>query len=70
MLTTFGTFWAGEGFGVEWPFADAFLLALAAIYLIASFVLVTQLKQHKQRQQAIANAVQDTINAPEQEVLH
>src|SRR5690349_16818367 len=25
MLTTFGTFWTVEGFGVEWPFADAFL---------------------------------------------
>ncbi len=43
MLTTFGTFWAGEGFGVAWPYADAFLLVLAAIYLLASFVLVTTL---------------------------
>src|SRR2546430_8357656 len=41
MLTTFGTFWAGEGFGVVWPYADAFLLVLAAIYLLASFALVT-----------------------------
>src|SRR5205807_1864027 len=39
MLTTFGTFWGGEGFGIEWPFTDAFLLVLAAIYLLASFIL-------------------------------
>jgi len=52
MLTTFGTFWAGEGFGVIWPFSDAFLLALAALYLIASFALVATLKQTKQRRLA------------------
>lgn len=55
MLTTFGTFWAGEGLGVTWPFADLFLFALAAIYLLASFVLVSWLKQVKQQQLALAN---------------
>lgn len=54
MLTTFGTFWLGEGFGVEWPLSDAFLLILMAIYLSASFLLVVWLKQvRKQRAQAI-----------------
>ena len=62
MLTTFGTFWAGEGFGVTWPYADAFLLALAALYLVASFVLVTSLKQGKQRRLATAHA--DTLATP------
>lgn len=56
MLTTFGTFWAGEGFGVEWPFTDAFLLVLAALYLLASFVLVLALRQSKQRRLATAKA--------------
>ena len=32
MLTTFGTFWGGEGVGVRWPGSDAFLVALLAIY--------------------------------------
>jgi uncharacterized membrane protein len=49
MLTSFGTFWAGEGFHVTWPYADAFILVLAATYLVASFLLVTTLKQIKQR---------------------
>src|SRR5947199_324716 len=31
MLTTFGTFWAGESFGINWPFSDLFLLLLAAL---------------------------------------
>jgi uncharacterized membrane protein len=57
MLTTFGTFWLGEGFGVQWPLSDAFLLILVAIYLGASFLLTVWLKQVKkqQRAQAIEN---------------
>ncbi|MEO7020350.1 MAG: hypothetical protein ABI234_09395 [Ktedonobacteraceae bacterium] len=50
MLTSFGTFWAGEGFGVNWPYADAFIIVLAALYLLAAFVLVLWLKQVKVRQ--------------------
>jgi uncharacterized membrane protein len=52
MLTTFGTFWLGEGFGVEWPLSDAFLLILIAIYLGASFLLTIWLKRVKQQQRA------------------
>jgi uncharacterized membrane protein len=54
MLTTFGTFWLGEGFGVEWPLSDAFLLILIAIYLGASFLLIVWLKQVRKQQQAQA----------------
>jgi uncharacterized membrane protein len=54
MLTTFGTFWTGEGFGVAWPLADVFLLILAAIYLCAAFLLITWLKQVKKQLQARA----------------
>ncbi len=52
MLTTFGTFWLGEGFGVEWPLSDAFILILAAIYLVASFLLTFWLKRVKKQQPA------------------
>jgi uncharacterized membrane protein len=54
MLTTFGTFWTGEGFGVAWPLEDVFLLILAAIYLCAAFLLIAWLKQVKKHQQAQA----------------
>jgi uncharacterized membrane protein len=70
MLTSFGTFWGGEGFGVVWPYADAFILALAALYLLASFILVMILKQRKQKQVAMADMPQDPVEVPEQEVLH
>ncbi len=54
MLTTFGTFWLGEGFSVNWPLSDVFLLILAAIYLGASFLLIAWLKEVKRQQQARA----------------
>ena len=71
MLTTFGTFWMGEGFGVKWPFSDIFLLILVAIYLSASFVLIAWLKRVKKQQRAqvmekqavpIATQTQETLS--------
>lgn len=44
MLTSFGTFWGGEGLGIEWPGADLFLLGLIAAYLLLSFLLVVWLR--------------------------
>jgi uncharacterized membrane protein len=38
MLVTFGTFWAGEGVGIDWPGSDAILVVLLAAYLLASLV--------------------------------
>jgi uncharacterized membrane protein len=67
MLTSFGTFWAGEGFGYNWPLADVFILILVALYLLASFILVTWLKQVKQRQVAMASTDRDTMVTAEQE---
>jgi uncharacterized membrane protein len=40
LLTTFGTFWAGEGLRVNWPGNDLSLLWLAAVYVAAGLVLV------------------------------
>ena len=31
MLTSFGTFWAGEGVGIDWPGGDAALAALIVV---------------------------------------
>jgi len=40
MLITFGTFWSGEGLGVEWPAGDLALVWLGAVYVVAALVLV------------------------------
>ena len=70
MLTTFGTFWTAEGFGVEWPLSDVFLLILAAIYLCAAFLLIRWLKQVKKQQQAwaIENTSVPTIAQTEEAI--
>src|SRR3954471_5002832 len=36
MLVTFGTFWAGEGIGIEWPAGDLTIAILLAIYVAAA----------------------------------
>ena len=45
MLTTFGTFFAGEGIGVKWWNSDASILWLIAVYAIGSVILVQILKR-------------------------
>lgn len=46
MLVTFGTFWAGEGLGVNWPMADLFLFVLIAFFLLLTAVIVNWLKPY------------------------
>jgi len=38
MLTGFGTFWAGEGIGIDWPAGDAAIPALLAGYLLLALL--------------------------------
>jgi hypothetical protein len=45
MLTSFGTFFAGEGLGVDWWHGDVVLLPLIAGYAIASLLLVEYLRR-------------------------
>lgn len=44
MLTSFGTFWGGEGIGINWWHTDVFLPILVVFYLIVAGVLVFWLK--------------------------
>jgi uncharacterized membrane protein len=45
LLTTFGTFWAGEGAGVSWPGADGALLAILVFLAVASYAAVRTLRR-------------------------
>jgi len=47
MLTSFGTFWATEGLGVNWPASDAAILALVAVYLLISFAYIGVLRRRR-----------------------
>ncbi|HZC06927.1 MAG TPA: hypothetical protein VE338_14935 [Ktedonobacterales bacterium] len=66
MLTSFGTFWGGEGVGITWPGEDLFLLALVAFYLLVSFALVTWLRPYGKTRASAAGAAQ----APAIEEVH
>ena len=68
MLTTFGTFWSGESFGINWPFSDLFLLLLAALYLVASALLITAIKRRKPREALATTTSQASILSQEKEV--
>ena len=49
LLTTFGTFWAGEGLHVGWPGGDFALLWLGAFYVVAALVLVRVVSSWRRR---------------------
>jgi len=75
MLTAFGTFWAGEGIRIatsgahfEWPYADLSIIFLAALYLLASYVLVTWLKRTKQRV-VTSSSTEGGVQAIKEEVI-
>jgi uncharacterized membrane protein len=40
MLITFGTFWAGEGVGIEWPTGDTTLILLLAGYVAVGLAAI------------------------------
>lgn len=44
LLTSFGTFWAAEGVGVEWPGTDVALLGLLVFYTVIAYGLVRALQ--------------------------
>jgi uncharacterized membrane protein len=50
LLTTFGTFWSGEGAGVSWPGADAALLGILALMLTTSLLAVRVLRHERDRE--------------------
>jgi uncharacterized membrane protein len=49
VLTSFGTFFAAEGLGVDWPLGDAALLLVLAAWLVVSQALARVLAGHGRR---------------------
>lgn len=41
LISAFGVFWFGEGIGITWPFEDAAILGLAAVFLLVSAAAVS-----------------------------
>lgn len=49
ILSIFGTFWMGEGVGIEWPAADAFLFILLGVLALATFALIVYFRRSKRQ---------------------
>ena len=47
MLSAFGMFWTGEGFGVVWPGADLAIVAFVALFLATGLAAVALLNRRK-----------------------
>jgi uncharacterized membrane protein len=63
MLTSFGTFFAGEGLGVLWWRDDLSLLPLIAVYGLASLLCVMFLKRPKPASSRVDNVVVRSLRA-------
>jgi uncharacterized membrane protein len=58
MLTSFGTFWGGEGLGISWWHEDVFLPILVVLYLGVSGILVLWLKAYAPSAHAMTRAAE------------
>jgi uncharacterized membrane protein len=58
MLTSFGTFWGGEGLGISWWHEDVFLPILVVLYLGVSGILVLWLKSYAPSTHAMTGAAE------------
>jgi uncharacterized membrane protein len=65
MLTTFGTFWGGEGLGIEWWHEDLFLLVLLGVYFSFTWGLVLWLRRTAPKPPAISTPIQDPARRQE-----
>ena len=60
IITSFGTFWSGEGLHVIWPLSDFFIIILAAFYLAVSLGIIAMLKSRKAAQEKETEDISET----------
>jgi Ca2+/H+ antiporter, TMEM165/GDT1 family len=53
MLVSFGTFWSGEGVGVDWPGSDLALPVLVGVYAAVAWVTVSILRRERAGVEAV-----------------
>jgi uncharacterized membrane protein len=68
MLTSFGTFWGGEGVGIQWWHEDLFIVILVGLYLVAAGALVLWLRPYAE-QRPPTTAAEPIAGATREEVL-
>jgi Ca2+/H+ antiporter, TMEM165/GDT1 family len=45
LISSFGVFWVGEGFGFRWPGQDLSILGLVGGFLLVSLIFVTAVRR-------------------------
>jgi uncharacterized membrane protein len=63
LLSSFGTFWVGEGIGLAWPGADWAILGLIAVHLVTALLLVAICSALHKRRPARASASRKRVTA-------
>ena len=61
MLITFGTFWAGEGVGIEWPAGDLTIVILLAFYAASAMVAIWSCRRTLELRRGRGGAVADRV---------
>ena len=56
MLVAFGTFWGGEGIGIEWSLGDWTILVLTALYTTIAWAAVTVLRRNAARPRTLTGS--------------
>jgi len=57
LLVAFGTFWGGEGIGVEWSLGDWTIVLLAGLYLAVALILVASLRRLETGRRVAAGSI-------------
>jgi uncharacterized membrane protein len=65
MLTSFGTFWGGEGLGIQWWHEDLFLLVLVGVYLTYTWGLVLWLRRTAPKPPVVSSPERDASQQQE-----
>jgi uncharacterized membrane protein len=63
MLTSFGTFWGGEGAGARWPAGDGALLAIVPVTLAFALAMVAVLRRRTSASPTPAPAKEPVVRA-------
>jgi uncharacterized membrane protein len=63
MLTSFGTFWGGEGAGAHWPGGDAALLVIVPATLAAGTLMTAMLRRRGRRDSEAGTPAEAVVRA-------
>ena len=66
MLSSFGTFWIGEGYGVQWPGGDLSVLGLIAGFLVIALLSVGAIRRVRRHAALAPASLRSGFDGPDQ----